>query len=364
MRFPSQDPLVDVTIAVHSADRPISRAVSSVINHTQAPVRVNVVAHNIDLEVIRSNLGPLVSNPQVRLLTHRDNIASPAGPMNHGFASSTAPFLALLGSDDEFAPGAIDSWLELQRETKAEFVISRVRSESGQTDPYPPTRWGCRSKRLDGAKDRLAYRSAPLGLINRQAFKDLRFTEGLASGEDLAYSLTIWFNAKCIAYDVKGPGYQGREDAKDRVTSAPRSVSEDFEFLDTIEDLPWFRVAPSHVRTAIIVKIMRIHFFDAVRARLGSQEDIERELSDLVDLLDRLEKLSPRAFALLSLADHSLIKLLRHRQATRESLLAALDARYNYASTAAIFPRNPSLILHRQAPLRTLATGRLHQLRR
>ncbi len=113
------EPLVDVTIAVHSSTRPIARAVASVIDHTSAAVRVNVVAHNIDPEIIRENLGAYASDPRVRLLSLHDGIPSPAGPMNHGFANSTAPFISVIGSDDELAPGAIDSWLSVQAETGA-----------------------------------------------------------------------------------------------------------------------------------------------------------------------------------------------------------------------------------------------------
>ena len=164
------EPLVDVTIAVHSQTRPIARAVSSVLDHTTAPVRVNVVAHNIDPEIIRANLGAYAADPRLRLLHLADGIASPAGPMNHGFARSEAPFLSLMGSDDELAPGAIDSWLALQQRTGAEMVLAKIRLADGRTDPYPPIRGGRRTTGLDGRKDRLAYRSAPLGLIDRARF--------------------------------------------------------------------------------------------------------------------------------------------------------------------------------------------------
>ena len=119
-------PLVDVTIAVHSASRPIRRAVASVLDGTEAPVRVIVVAHNIDPAIIRDNLGDLATDDRVLMLDLQDGIRSPAGPMNAGFANSTAPFIALLGSDDEFAPGALDSWLRVQRSTGASTVIPKI----------------------------------------------------------------------------------------------------------------------------------------------------------------------------------------------------------------------------------------------
>ncbi|UOQ57705.1 glycosyltransferase family 2 protein [Leucobacter allii] len=351
------EPLVDLTIAVHSETRPIARAVSSVLDHTRAPVRVNVVAHNIDPGIIRRNLGDYAAHPQLRLLELRDGIPSPAGPMNHGFASSTAPFISVMGSDDELAPGAIDSWLALQQRTGAEAVLARIRLDTGRTDPYPPVRNGRRTEGLHARKDRLAYRSAPLGLIDRRRFGDLRLTEGLPSGEDLTYSLTVWYTADRLAYDLAGPPYIINGDAGDRVTFAPRPIARDFAFLDELETLPWFAAASRPERVAIVVKLIRIHVFDAIFARARTPEDLEANRAGLLALLDRFEGLAPGATALLSRADRAVFDELRSAAGTPESLALALDRRHVYMSLPTLLPRNPLRALHRQAPFRTLFSG-------
>lgn len=56
-------PVVDVTIAVHTETRPIARAVGSVLDHTVSPVRLIVVAHNIDAAVICAGLGSYAADP-------------------------------------------------------------------------------------------------------------------------------------------------------------------------------------------------------------------------------------------------------------------------------------------------------------
>ncbi|WP_024357447.1 glycosyltransferase [Leucobacter chironomi] len=359
------DPLVDVTIAVHSATRPIARAVASVLEHTSAPVRVNVVAHNIEPEIIRRNLGEYADHPALRLLGLRDGIHSAAGPMNHGLARSDAPYVSILGSDDEFAPGAIDSWLATARETRADAVLARIRLVRGGTDPYPPVRRGRRKSRLDGRRDRLAYRSAPLGLIDRERFGHLRFSEGLGSGEDLTYSLTLWFTGERVAYDLDGPPYVGHDDADDRVTFGPtRPLDRDFAFLDELEALPWFAAASPAVRTAITVKLIRIHFFDAVLARSSSQQALYESRDGLVALVDRLFALAPGAGSLLSRSDHAVFAALRDPWATLEEVGEAMRARQSYFKAASLIPSNPFLILHAQAPFRTLLAGFLIMRRR
>lgn len=351
------DPLVDVTIAVHSRTRPIARAVASVLDHTTAPVRVNVVAHNIDAEIIRENLGAYADDPRLRLLHLADGIASPAGPMNHGLAASTAPFVALLGSDDEFAPGAIDSWLALQESTGADAVLARIRLDTGRTDPYPPVRNGRRTRNLDARKDRLCYRSAPLGIVSRLRFPDLRLAEGLPSGEDLPYSMTVWFTGRNLAYDLHGPAYIINADAEDRVTSGPRPLARDFAFLDALEALPWFARASRATRTAVVVKLIRIHVFDAILARARTQQALDEHRSELLALLDRFERLAPGVSRLLSRADRAVFDGLRDPASTPAGIALALDKRHVYLAPPTLLPRNPLRALHRQAPFRTLFAG-------
>ncbi|QIM15882.1 glycosyltransferase family 2 protein [Leucobacter insecticola] len=351
------NPSVDVTIAVHSASRPIKRAVASVLEHTIAPVRVNVVAHNIDPEIIRVNLGSYADHPQLRLLELWDDIPSPAGPMNYGFANSEAPFISVMGSDDELAPGAIDSWLALQSKTSASTVLARIQLPNGRTDPYPPVRRGSRTRRLDARKDRLAYRSAPLGLIDRRRFGELRLTEGVGSGEDLVYSLTLWYQGSQLAYDLAGPAYIINDDAEDRVTSGPRPIAEDFAFLDELEAQPWFQTAGASSRIAIITKLIRIHFFDAVLSRSTTAALLHANRQELCDLSDRLLSLAPGALPLLSLADRRVLDELLSAQTTPELITAALTARLRYLSAQTLLPKNPLRALHSQAPFRTLFAG-------
>lgn len=352
-------PLVDVIIPVHSADRPVERAAASVLNHTKTPLRLTVVAHNIDQSVIETRLGDLIDDPRLRILSLLDGVPSPAGPMNLGLAKADASYTSLLGSDDEFAPGAIDSWFTLAQSTGADAVLAKIQLTSGQTDPYPPVRCGRRTISLNGEADRLSFRSAPLGLISRDAFGWLRLTEGLKSGEDLVYSLTVWFTAQKLAYDLHGPAYVGHDDASDRVTADARPLDEDFAFLDHLDSAPWFIAASRSTRSAIAVKLIRIHMFDALRARLNSSEPNEIQTTDFTALFDRIEALAPGSNRLLSRADSALIDAVHASNTETERLRTLLVAREKYTSLAAILPRNLFFALHRQAPLRTLFAGLL-----
>lgn len=354
-------PIVDVIIAVHSESRPLARAVASILDHNAAAINVWVVAHNIAPDKITNQLGQWASDPRVKLLEFRDGIHSPAGPFNFGIASSTAPFFAVLGSDDSLEAGAIDSWLAVQRRANAAMVIARIFHVGRGFDAWPPTRT-LRFGALDPVKDRLAYRSAPLGIISREAFGQLRFTEGLESGEDLALVTRIWFSGARIAFDRTGPAYEVHSDAEDRVTFASRPIDKDFRFLNEILDTPWFAELRDSARLAIILKIIRVHVFDAIYARAHHNKWTRDDQTALAEILNRLLGFSPKALHLLSRIDRNALIAATsdsnlHANSTVDSLVGLMARRRHFTTPAAVMPRNPFLLLHRQAPLRTLAAG-------
>ena len=106
-------------------------------------------------------------------------------------------------------------------------MVTRLRHAAGPVVPTPPVRPG-RTRRLDGTRDRLSYRSAPLGLVRREAFPSLRLTEGAPVGGDIAFVLALWFSGRSISYDRTGPAYVIGADAVDRVTFRPKPVAEEF----------------------------------------------------------------------------------------------------------------------------------------
>lgn len=345
-------PDVDVIIPVHSATRPIRRAVDSVLDGAEADVRAIVVAHNIDEAVIAANLGARAEDPRVLLLHLADGIPSPAGPMNHGLDHVEAGHFSLLGSDDELAPGAVDLWLRIAREDAASVVLARIDRDVQGPDPLPPTRPG-RTRNLDAVRDRLSYRCAPLGLLSREHFGALRFTPGLHSGEDLEYTARLWFTGDRIAYARSGPGYVGHEEESDRVTSAVRTVAEDFAFLDAIEESDWFERLPRRARRAFGVKNLRLHVFDAILHRLRGPGGLAAHRDALEGVIDRIERMSPGSLALLARTDRQVIDALREPQPDPDRILQLLGARWAGGLDARL-PRNPLLALHPQAPYRTL----------
>jgi len=349
-------PAVDLVVAVHSTGRPVERAVASVLDGTRSAVRVTVVCHNIGRAEIAGKLGPLAADPRVRLVEHVDGVRSPSGPFNRGMDEATAPFTSIMGSDDTLEPGAVDSWLRKQRADDADVVVTRLRHAAGPVVPTPPVRPG-RTRRLDGTRDRLSYRSAPLGLVRREAFPSLRLTEGAPVGGDIAFVLALWFSGRRISYDRTGPAYVIGADAVDRVTFRPKPVAEEFTYLPSLVEAEWFMDLPARARASYAVKFLRVQVFGAVHNRPDPAFWTREERDDLRDVTRRVLGFAPGAERVLSVADRRLLDAVLDVGTPVDRLFALSEARRRYRSAAAVLTRDPSRLLAREAPLRFMTAS-------
>ncbi|MET0932623.1 MAG: glycosyltransferase family A protein [Mycetocola sp.] len=354
----SAEPDVDIVIAVHDPRRPIERAVGSVLDRNGSRLRVTVVCHNTPTGAIRDRLAPFVSDPRLRILELADGIRSPAGPFNAGLDAATARFTSVMGSDDELEAGAIDSWLHTADRDGAAVVIPQLRHAGGTTVPTPPTR-PLRRSSLDGVKDRLSYRSAPLGLVSRRIFGTERFTPGVPSGEDVAYVTALWFSGQRISFDRRGPAYLIHADAVDRVTFRAKPIREDMAFLRLLLDDPRLDALTASQRMALVVKLLRIHLFGAVTNRPSPAAWSAEDRDDLAEMTDRCLDLSPGAVAVLSLADARVVRAIRDVSVPASALIALGAARRRFARPASVLTARAWSVLAREAPLRMMIASLL-----
>lgn len=348
---------VDLIIAVHTPERDIVRAVGSVFAGNRAATRVTIVCHNTPLEPIAKRLGALAQHSHLRLMELRDGIRSPAGPFNAGLDAATADYTSVMGSDDELEPGAIDSWLRLARATRAEAVIARVRHASGATLPSPPTR-PLRSRRLDGVKDRLSYRSAPLGLVSRKAFPELRFTTGVRTGEDIGYVAQLWFVAHQVAYDRRGPAYLIHADGAERVTTLAPPIADDLEFLEPLLASEAYASLSDAGRASLLTKTVRGSLFGLVQNRPDAASWPLPERTALAAVTTRLRdelQQTAQGEQALSRADVALLETMQQPTAPVTELLDRSKRRRAFLTPAAMFPRKLRDVLRRDAPLRFAA---------
>lgn len=352
------EPGVDVVVAVHDPNRPVARAVRSVVDHNGEGTRLTLVCHDVAASAVLERLAP-EHRDRVRTIEHRDGIASPAGPFNAGIDAATAEYVCVMGSDDSLEPGAIASWYWLARSADADAVIARLEHANGSVVRTPPTRpW--RRGPLDGVRDRLSYRSAPLGLVARRAIErlGLRMEEGLAVGEDVGFVTRLWFSGT-VLYDRAGPAYRIGADATDRVTMVRRPIVDELAFLRRLLTRPWFDSLDLDQRRALCVKAIRIHLFGAVHNRPDPDWWSPAEREALADVAAALLRAAPHAEAVLSLADRRLLDRVLDRGGDAAGLIALAHERRRHGTPRTLLTRDPWRILAREAPLRMMAASAL-----
>ena len=347
-------PRIEVIVGVHTAARPIERLVSSALR-SQVPLRVTIVAHNTDPEGIRTRLGDLVHDSRVRLLTLDDGVRSPANAFNAGLDVAEGEFVSIIGSDDEFAPGALDAWLTVADDTHADVVVAPVRRDDGGMGTAPRPRPG-HVRELDGDRDRLFERAAPLGLVRCSRFPDLRFTAGVPRGEDQAYTLELWFSTANVVFDATLPPYLEHGDQDGRITLAPGRAKDDFAFLGAMEASAVFPRMTVASRRAVAAKLLRVHVIGAIASRMSGAALDEAERGAINAAAVRLRSWAPDVEDILARRDRALIAAFR--TGNDATVRAILRKRASLRNPNALITANPFRVFSRHAPLRSLLAQR------
>lgn len=320
---------IEIVIPVHTVQRPLARAVTSCFDgNGDTDIRVTVVCHNVAAQDIQEAAG-LGEDSRVRFLELRDGVNSPAGPLNFGIKAADADYVGVMGSDDFLEPGTLALWNRVLERTGAEILIAPLKHQDGTPIRTPRLRPG-RTSSLDPVRDRLAYATAPLGLWSTALTRSLNvaFAEGLRTGEDLETGLRLWFAGVRIERPKRGHYVIGA-DATDRVTSSVLPLAQEFEAVFRL-DQHWLAELSPAERTAIAVKLARIHFLAALLRRGSSFQWSPEDLAAATEFVGRLDALSPRYRRALTREDVRLLDLMSAPGLNAEALNQALK-RYESA---------------------------------
>lgn len=359
MRSQSVEPRlpVEVVVACHSPERRLNRAVTSVLAGNGAYASVTVVAHNVSRGILEATLDPGVRE-HVRWLQLRDATRSPANPYNLGTARADAKWVSLLGSDDYLQPGAVEAWLDRGR--GADAVIARSQHDDGRPVRTPPIRV-LPHRRRSAVKDRLFYRSAPLGLMRKSFLEKtgLHWDADLPSGGDLRLSTALWSRGR-VAVQTRGPAYVVGSDAGDRVTMALAPLDIELQHVALAwADGGWAWALTHAQRTALGTKYIRILFFGAAynRALAGRWGPTDRQV--LASALRVVLRGAPEADRPLSIADKRLLDALLDVSVSTAEVNRLAFARRRFGSPAALLPAHMSQFFNREAPPRFMIASAL-----
>ncbi len=350
---------IDIIVPTHVLDRPVERAIGSVLADGLGGARAILVCHGVPSTKVLGRV-PDELLDRVTVVEHTDGIPSAAGPFNAGLALSDAEFVGVMGSDDFLQPGALAAWRAMLQQSDASVVLARVVHQNGGLVRTPPTRLGRRSARLDWARDRLAYRTAPLGLMRSSlvAGLGLRFEEHVATAEDLGFGIRLLTGAHRVDYARRAPAYVVGADAVTRVTQTPRPVAADLQSAVEVTRSEWFCDLSDEVRHAAVVKIVRIHVFGAVFNRRNAPwPDSER--ASLAEAAAAVEHASPSMRRVLSVVEDSLWRAIVTPSIPATELVALAVARTRHGHLKTLVSTDPRRVFDPQAPIRLMVASAL-----
>lgn len=343
----TEAPVVDVVIAIHDPQRRLDRALASLADPR---ARVTVVCHGIHASAVEAQV-PVGMKDRVRLVEFSDGVRSPAGPFNHGLQSTEAPYVMIMGSDDFLEPEALTRWIDAVGTTGADIQLAPLRHQSGEFLLNPLVRPG-RRHRLDPVRDRLFHRTAPLGLIRRSLVPEAGpLTEGLAVGEDLAWSSALWTAEARIDFDMRQPAYVIGADADVRVTVQPRPVAEILAAVDGLLASTWATEQPSRVLTSLVAKLLRVNILGLLAARPDAAQWPDDARRAVAATLVTLEAVAPPAFDDLPRGARDLLDVAAVAPSA-EAMSMAITRYRSSGRVARLVPRRISRALGRESVLR------------
>ncbi|WRS30237.1 glycosyltransferase family 2 protein [Actinomycetaceae bacterium MB13-C1-2] len=279
---PSGSLKAEVVVPVHREDRPIRRAVDSVLACPQAGVVV--VAHGIDPSVL-----DLPDDPRVRVVEVSRNVGKPGAAFNEGVREVTAPWLGIMGSDDWFEDGALDLMMTHLKQDGADGVIAPLRPDHLSANVVLPVT--SRQRNLRGAKDRLFHRTAPLGLFRTEILQnpDYSFDEDVVSGEDLKTSTRLWTSGISISYYASDPAYVVGSDASSRVTTIEKPLSEHMAALSDLWESDLINSLSIRERQDLAEKIFQVSVVPLFQDRRSREDWGQGDFEWLCDLVAQMQ---------------------------------------------------------------------------
>lgn len=334
----------EIVVPVHDRTRPVRRAVESLLEDEET--RVLVIAHNIDPALL-----DLPSSDRVRVLPLDGAVGMPGATYDAGIAAATAPWVGIMGSDDWYQQGALAAMRRRAHHDGTDGVIAPLTHQYLEFNQIKPLT--IRRSRLDPVRDRMFYRTAPLGIYRTEMLQkpEYRFGATFPAGSDMRVTALLWTSEHRFSYYWDDPAYVVGKDAATRVTFTPRPLSATGAPYLALMEEPEVKTFDRATRHALAMKMARVHILGAVAVRPTQDLWQEGDVQWLQAYAHDLRHYDRAVYRGLSRRDHRIVSAV-----LRGDLPGIIAAQASWKRSPLLdraLPRNPMMaVVDRDSTLR------------
>lgn len=338
----------EIVIPVHDETRPIRRAVESVLADPQCGVIV--IAHNIDPQIL-----DIPESDRLRVIPLEGAKGMPGATFDAGIAAAEAEWVGIMGSDDWYEPGALAHMRQRLTEDGADGVIAPLRHQLSTVNAIKPLT--CRTSKLEAVRDRMFYRTAPLGIYRTEVMRDaeLEFGAVFPAGSDMRVSAIMWTSGLNFSYYWNDPAYVVGKDARTRVTFTPRPLQITGAPLLNLLEEPTVVAFTDAQKHALAVKIARVHVIDFARLRPAPQDWQPGDFEWLNAYVRKLRTFDPSFDRALARRDASVVRAIEDCDA--EGMRRVSATRDTAGIVDRVLTGSLAGILEHDAPICNALTG-------
>ncbi len=279
-------PDVTVVVGAYDAMPYLADCISSVVNQSIDPSRVEIVA--VD-DGSQDGSGELLEKaaavtPNMRVI-HQPNSGNAARPRNVGLDNASGRYVFLLDADDMLGPEALERMVGTADANGSDVVLGRM-APIGRRK-VPTSMFTHNQPHADLYRSRV-YRSLRVQRLFRRDMLErhqMRLPE-LTLGEDQPFAALAYLNARVISVVADYDCYHLRERDGRNLTVRMADSLRWVETLEYLLPLVAARVPAGRRRDVL----MRKHFDDAMREAFGPHF-LKHERSAQVEVVDRVRRL-------------------------------------------------------------------------
>jgi succinoglycan biosynthesis protein ExoO len=202
-----REPLVSVIIPAYNTEAYLARAIKSALNQTLSDIEVIVVDDASTDNTVK--VAQSFSDPRLKLLQNSQNLGA-GGARNRALREARGQWVAVLDSDDWYAPGRLKKLVQIAEEQNADLVADDLYLiEDGQSNPWS-TLIGESSEQIDSLQqieavdfvnsDIEGKSGLRLGFSKPLFRREFLVNHKIEYDETIKVSQDFWFDMDCFLH--------------------------------------------------------------------------------------------------------------------------------------------------------------------